>query len=151
MILNKLKNVFLLCLLALPVFASAQNDHTINRSELLDKTWYFVAMKCPDKVDNGTEGHYIRYTYNIMMKASNVNNINYGTYVKNYHDQRDNPTERGTYSMTTDDVGNLVLTIKKSKSGETSVYTVPMVEANHLTLIRADGKEKCNIFYAVAP
>ncbi|MCW3122969.1 MAG: hypothetical protein JWQ38_2461, partial [Flavipsychrobacter sp.] len=40
---------------------------------------------------------------------------------------------------------------KKHKTGATAKYMVPMVEANHLTLIRTDGEEKCNINYAIAP
>jgi len=145
------KKVLLFCILALPIYVSAQNSLTINRKELLDKTWYFVAMKCPDNTAKGGPNHYIKYSYNLMMSASNVNNVNYGTYTKMYHDVRDNPKETGTYSITTDEAGNVLLTLKKSKSDESVTYEVPMVESNHLTLIRADGKETCNIFYAVAP
>ena len=64
---------------------------------------------------------------------------------------RDNPKETGSYSLTTDEVGNLVLTLKKNKTGTTAKYMVPMVETNHLTLIRTDDVEKCNITYAIAP
>ena len=143
-----LKNILLVCLFALPAGVFAQ---TINRSELLDKTWYFVAMKCPDKVNANNDGHYIHYFSTLKMAASNANNINYGTYEKTYRDVRDNPRESGTYSITTDEVGNVVLTLKKRKTGNTSKYTVPMVEANHLTLIRVDEGDKCNTSYAIAP
>ena len=148
MMKNMLKNMLLVCLLALPAGLFAQS---INRSDLLDKTWYFVAMKCPDKVSNTNDGHYIHYFSTLKMVASNGNNINYGTYEKTYMDVRDNPHEKGTYSITTDEVGNVVLTLKKAKTGTTAKYTVPMVEANHLTLIRADEGDKCNISYAIAP
>lgn len=155
MMKNMLKNLLLVCLLALPagVYAQGQlppsNMEPINRYELLNKTWYFVAMKCPDKI--GADAHYIHYYCTLEMKENNVNNINYGTYVKIYKDVRDSPKETGTYSMTTDEVGNLVLTLKKSKTGTTAKYMVPMVETNHLTLIRTDDVEKCNINYAIAP
>ena len=143
-----LKNILLVCLFALPTGAFAQ---TINRTELLDKTWYFVAMKCPDKVSSSNDGHYIHYFSTLKMVASNGNNLNYGTYEKTYRDVRDNPRESGTYALTTDEVGNVVLTLKKSKTGTTSKYNVPMVETNHLTLTRVDEGDKCNISYAIAP
>ena len=143
-----LKNILLVCLLTLPAAVFAQ---TINRTDLLDKTWYFVAMKCPDKVSNTSDGHYIHYFSSLRMTASNANNINYGTYERTFRDVRDNPHELGTYSITTDEVGNVVLTLKKNKTGAISKYTVPMVEANHLTLIRTDEGDKCNVSYAIAP
>jgi len=156
MIKNMLKRIFLVCLVALPggVFAQYENRvpnnmEPINRYQLLEKTWYFVAMKCPDKI--GAEAQYIHYFSTLSLTVSNSNNINYGTYVKTYTDVRDNPKETGTYSLTTDDAGNVVLTLKKSKSGTTARYLVPMVETNHLTLIRTDDVEKCNITYAIAP
>jgi hypothetical protein len=68
-----------------------------------------------------------------------------------YKDVRDNPRENGTYSITNDEVGNVVLTLKKAKTGTTSKYTIPFVEANHLTLIRVDEGDKCNVSYAIAP
>ena len=150
--------MLLICLMALPAGAFAQlqtenrppdNMNPINRYELLDKTWYFVAMKCPDKI--GAESHYIHFFATLKLTASNNNNINYGTYVKFNKDMSDNPDETGKYSMTTDDLGNLVLTLKKSKSNSTARYFVPMVETNHLTLIRMDEGDKCNISYAIAP
>ena len=143
-----LKNILLVCLLAMPAGLFAQ---TINRTDLLDKTWYFVAMKCPDKVTSTNDGHFINFFSTLKMVASNANNLNYGTYERTYRDVRDNPHEIGTYSITTDEVGNVVLTLKKTKIGTTSKYTVPMVEANHLTLIRTDEGDKCNISYAIAP
>lgn len=159
MIKNMLQKILLVCLVALPAGAFAQiaqheqrppdNMQPINRYELLDKTWYFVAMKCPDKV--GAESHYIHYISTLQLTASNNNNINYGTYVKFNRDMSDNPNEKGTYSLNTDEVGNLVLTLRMSRSGAKATYMVPMVETNHLTLIRTDGGDKCNITYAVAP
>ena len=150
---NMLKNILLVCLLFVSVGAFAQYNHsqTINRKELLDKTWHFVAMKCPEKVSSDNDGHYIHYLSTLKMVASNVNNMNYGTYEKTYMDVRDNPNERGTYSITTDEVGNVVLTLKKARTGTTAKYIVPMVEVNHLTLIRTDEGDKCNISYAIAP
>jgi glutaredoxin-related protein len=152
-----LKRILLVCLLALPAGVFAQhmpafppsNSQPINRYDLLDKTWFFVGMKCPDKI--GAEAQYVHYFSSLKLTASNVNNINYGTYVKTYQDMRDNPLERGTYSLTNDEVGNVVLTLKKSKTGATARYMVPMVETSHLTLIRLDEGEKCNITYAIAP
>ena len=156
MIKNMLKNIALVCLMAAPLGVLAQNDNKlpdntspINRHELLDKTWYFVAMKCPDKI--GSESHYIHYFSTLKLTVSNGNNINYGTYEKTYRDVRDNPNEKGSYSLTTDETGNVVLTLKKRKTGTTSKYMIPMVETNHLTLIRTDEGDKCNITYAIAP
>jgi hypothetical protein len=155
MMTNSLKKILLVCLMALPVSVFAQtntplpNTLPINRYDLLDKTWCFVGMKCPDKI--GSEGDYIHFLSTLKLTATNGNNINYGTYVKVYKDMRDNPKETGTYSLTTDEVGNLVLTLKKNKTGTTAKYLVPMVETNHLTLIRTDEVEKCNITYAIAP
>lgn len=152
---NMLRNIFLVCLLALSAGAFAQsqlppsNTYPINRYDLLDKTWYFVAMKCPDKI--GADAHYIHYYSTLVLTASNSNNINYGTYVKVSRDLSESPREVGTYSLNTDEVGNLMLTLKKAKTGTTAKYMVPMVEANHLTLIRTDEVEKCNINYAIAP
>lgn len=143
-----LKNMLLVCLLALPAGLFAQ---TINRVELLDKTWYFVGMKCQDKVTSTNDGHFISYFSTLKMTASNNNNLNYGTYERTYRDTRDNPHESGTYSITTDEVGNVVLTLKKSRTGTTAKYTVPMVETNHLTLIRIDEGDKCNTSFAIAP
>lgn len=155
---NMLKKILLVCLMALPASSFAQvmqdnrppnNTQPINRYELLDKTWYFIAMKCPDKI--GAESQYIHYFATLKLTVSNINNINYGTYVRIHHDMRDNPKETGTYSITTDEVGNVVLTLKRSKVGTSTKYVVPMVEANHLTLIGADDNDKCNITYAVSP
>lgn len=159
MMKNILRNILFVCLLAIPAGAFAQivahgeqrppdNMLPINRYELLDKVWYFVASKCPDKV--GTESHYIHYISTLQLTASNSNNINYGTYTRYNRDMSDNPNERGTYALNTDEVGNLVLTLR-NRMGDKSVYMVPMVETNHLTLIRTDGGDKCNISYAVAP
>jgi hypothetical protein len=63
---------------------------------------------------------------------------------------RDNPQEMGTYSITTDEVGNLLLTLKKTKSNASVQYIVPMVETNHMTLIRNDENEKCKVIYAIS-
>jgi len=144
-----LRKVVLFCLLALPSAVFAQNLN-INRADLLDKVWYFVAMKCPDELNNGTDGQFIHYYSSLKLTASNGTNINYGTYVRHYNDMRDNAQEMGTYSITTDEVGNLLLTLKKSKSAAAVQYIVPMVETNHLTLIRNDESEKCKVVYAIA-
>jgi hypothetical protein len=64
---------------------------------------------------------------------------------------RDNPKETGTYTITNDEVGNVILTLKKAKKGTVAKYLVPMVETHHLTLIRMDDAEKCNMTYAIAP
>jgi hypothetical protein len=156
MVKMMLKKIVLACLLAIPTGAFAQmpsfvpdNTRPINRYDLLDKTWNFVAMKCPDKI--GAEAQYIHFFSTLRLTVSNVNNINYGTYVKTYKDMRDNPKESGTYTLTTDEAGNIVLTLKKNRTGAISKYIVPMVETNHLTLIRTDEGEKCNITYAIAP
>jgi hypothetical protein len=155
---NMLKRLLLILLVVLPAGVFAQipllnrppdNSTPINRYELLDKTWYFVAMKCPDKI--GSETHQVHYFMTLKLTYSNANNINYGTYVKYNRDVSDNPMETGTYSLTSDEVGNVVLTLKRAKSNATAKYIVPMVEANHLTLIRTDGEDKCNISYAIAP
>jgi len=149
MIKNMFKNILLVCLMALPFGVMAQDGGRINRAELFDKTWYFVGMKCPDKI--GAESHYIHWFSDLKLTVSNSNNLNYGTYIKTYRDMRDNPRETGTYSLTNDEVGNLVLTLKKSKTGTVAKYIIPMVESNHLTLIRLDETEKCNITFAIAP
>ena len=155
MIKNMLNKILLVCLLALPAGAFAQtlsvdpNTLPVNRYQLLDKTWDFVAMKCPDKV--GAEDHYIHHFLTLKLTATNVNNINYGNYVKVHLDASDSPMETGKYTLTTDDVGNLILTLTKDKTGVIAKYQVQMVEANHLTLIRKDDAEKCNITYAIAP
>ena len=142
--------------MALPAGVFAQQEYRpadytvpINRYELLDKTWNFIAIKCPDKI--GSETHQIHYFATLRLTVSNINNINYGTYVKYSRDMSDNPKETGTYSLTSDEVGNVVLTLKKHKTGTTAKYIVSMVETNHLTLIRTDEGDKCNISYAVAP
>ena len=144
-----LRKILLLCLLALPSIVFAQNLN-INRADLLDKVWYFVAMKCPDELNNGTDGQFIHYYSSIKLTATNGTNINYGTYDRHYNDMRDNPKEMGTYSITTDEVGNLLLTLRKAKSTTTVQYIVPMVETNHLTLIRNDESEKCKVIYAIS-
>lgn len=156
MVKNMLRAVLLACVAALPsgVFAQVENHppnnlEPINRYELLDKTWDFIAMKCPDKI--GAEAHYIQFFATLKLTVSNPNNINYGTYVKAYRDMRDNPRETGTYSLTSDEVGNIVLTLKRYKTGATERYMVSMVETNHLTLIRTDDQDKCNVIYAIAP
>ena len=153
---NVFKKLLLVCLLAIPAGVYAQtpnlppnNTQPVNRYDLLEKTWNFVAMKCPDKI--GSEASYIHWFSTLKLTVSNANNINYGTYVKTYRDMRDNARETGTYTLTTDEAGNLVLTLKKTRTGATAHYIVPMVEANHLTLIRTDETDKCNITYAVAP
>ncbi len=143
--------------MAVPAGAFAQHmpafppstTQPINRYDLLDKTWYFVGMKCPDKI--GAEAQYIHYFSTLKLTVSNINNVNYGTYEKTYRDMRDNPVERGHYTLTNDEVGNVVLTLKRNKTGATAKYMVPMVETSHLTLIRIDEGEKCNITYAIAP
>lgn len=156
MIKSMFKNILLTCLLALPLAAMAQkppfppsSTEPINRHQLFDKTWYFVGMKCPDKI--GSEAHYIHWFSTLELTVSNSNNINYGTYVKTFRDLRDNPREAGTYTINSDDVGNVILTLKKGKKGTIARYIIPMVEEHHLTLIRTDADEKCNITYAIAP
>mgnify|MGYP000992299754 CR=1 FL=1 len=116
---------------------------------MVDKTWHFIGMKCPDKI--GAEAQYIHYYSTLKLTVSNSNNVNYGTYERTFRDARDNPKETGTYSFTNDEVGNVLMTLKKSKSTTRSVYMIPMVETNHLTLIRTDDGDKCNITYAIAP
>ena len=147
MIKHTLKNLLFVCLLALPCSLFAQS---INRTDLLNKTWYFVAVKCPDKVLNGPESQYVHFYSSLRLSPANSNNINYGTYVRMHKDMRDNPTERGSYTLTNDETGNVILTLKRGKSGITAKYNVPMVETNHLTLIRIDDGDKCNISYAVS-
>ena len=160
MLKNMLKNIFMVCLMALPIGSMAQlvaqkppfppsNTDPINRYELFDKTWYFVGMKCPDKLES--EAQYIRWFSTLNLTVSNSNNVNYGTYVKTFRDMRDNPRETGTYTLTSDEVGNVILTLKKAKKGTTARYIIPMVETHHLTLMRTDDEEKCNITYAIAP
>ncbi len=155
MIKNMLNRILLICLFALPVGAFAQtltpdpNMLPVNRYALLNKTWDFVAMKCPDKT--GAEDHYIHHFMTLHLTERNVNNINYGTYVLVRMDVSDSPRETGKYSLTTDDVGNLILTLTKDKTNVVAKYMVSMVEAHHLTLIRKDDAEKCNISYAIAP
>lgn len=156
MMKNMIHKMLLVCIMALPVSVFAQqenkvpdNMNPINRYELLDKTWYFVAMKCPDKI--GSQTHHIHYFMTLKLTVTNANNINYGTYEKYNRDMSDNPMEKGTYSLTNDEVGNVILTLKRTKTGTSSRYIVPMVEANHLTLIRTDEGDKCNISYAIAP
>jgi hypothetical protein len=41
--------------------------------------------------------------------------------------------------------------LKKSRTGTTAKYIVSMVETNHVTFIRTDDGDKCNISYGVAP
>jgi hypothetical protein len=156
MVKTMLKNILFVCLAGLPVSVFAQyenrppnNTEPINRYELLDKTWCFVAMKCPDKI--GAEAEYIHFYSTLRLTVSNSNNINYGKYERVYKDMRDNPKETGVYTLTTDEAGSVVLTLKKAKTGTTAKYLVPMVESNHLTLIRTDEGDKCNITYAIAP
>ena len=143
------RKVLIFCLLALPsiVFAQSVNN---NRQDLVDKNWYFVAMKCPDELNNGTDGQFIHYYSSLKLSPTNGTNINYGTYLRHYNDMRDNPQEMGTYSITTDEVGNLLLTLKKTKSNTSVQYIVPMVETNHMTLIRNDENEKCKVIYAIS-
>jgi len=144
-----LKHILVVCLLALPTANFAQS---VNRAELLEKTWHFVAMKCPDKIANGNDDQFINYYASLRMTPSNAAaNINYGTYVKIYHDQRDNKREVGSYAISTDESNGTILTLKQAKTGEAISYRVPMVETNHLTLIRTDDGDKCNTSYAVAP
>ncbi len=156
MVKNMIKNILLTCLMAFPMVAMAQkppfppsNTDPINRYELFDKEWCFVGMKCPDKLES--EAHYIKWFATLQLTVSNANNLNFGTYVKTYRDMRDNPREKGTYTLTSDEVGNVVLTLKKDKVGTTAKYMIPMVETHHLTLMRIDNEEKCNITYAIAP
>lgn len=156
MVKNMLKNILLTCLIAVPGVVLAQKPpfppsttYPINRHELFDKTWYFVGMKCPDKI--GSEAHYIHWFSTLELTVTNSNNINYGTYVKTFRDMRDNPRETGTFTINADDVGNVILTLQKSKKGTIARYIIPMVEAHHLTLIRTDDNEKCNVTYAIAP
>ena len=151
-----LPKILLVCLLAMPAGVFAQNlnrvpdnMHPINRYELLDKTWDFVAMKCPDKI--GDQTSQIHFFATLKLTVSNPNNINYGTYVKFNRDMSDNPKETGKYSLTPDEVGNIVLTLTKDKTKTTATYIVSMVGKNHLTLIRTDGGDKCNVSYAVSP
>ncbi len=149
MIKTMLRTILLVCLFAIPLSVNAQSSN-INRADLLDKKWYFIAMKCPDNLNNGTDGEFIHYYSSLQITASNGNNVNYGTYVRVYKDMRDNPRETGTYSITTDEVGNLLLTLKRAKTNVIVQYLVPMVETNHLTLIRTDESEKCKVIYAIA-
>jgi hypothetical protein len=141
--------VLILFIVALPFGVFAQGPN-LNRADLLEKTWYFVAMKCPDNLNNGTDGQFVHFYSSLKLTATNGSNINYGTYERYYNDLRDNPRELGAYSLTTDEVGNLLLTLKKAKSNVSVQYIVPFVETNHLTLIRNDEIEKCKVVYAIS-
>lgn len=156
---NMFRKILFVCLMALSAataFAQVgaenrppSNTEPINRYDLLDKTWYFIATKCPDKI--GAETHYLHYFMTLRFTVTNPNNINYGTYKKFNRDVSESPNETGKYSITTDDVGNVVLTLKKDKSKMVARYNIPFVSSNYLTLIRIDEGDKCNISYAVAP
>jgi hypothetical protein len=145
MIKKQLAHTLFVCLLAMPIFSLAQ---TVDRAELLDKTWYFVAVKC-DKM--GSPDQFIRYYESLKLATNNPNITNYGWYERVYRDQRDNPKEFGTFALNVDETNGLVLTLKKRRTGEATQYKVVMVEANHLTLFRIDGSDKCRTSYAIAP
>jgi len=138
-----------LCLLATPALkAQTMGD----KAMLVNKTWRFVAMKCPQAMNNAANpDEFVHYYYTLTLKPANSQNMNYGEYVKLNRDLSDNPVERGTYSITSDDVNGVRIVFKPNKSKTTKEYRVETVLANYLTLINLSDNDKCKIAYAVCP
>ena len=138
-----------LFLLALPAIkAQTMGD----KAWLVNKTWRFVAMKCPGALNNANNpDEFVKYYYTLSLKPSNAQNINYGEYVKVRRDVSDNPVERGMYAITSDEVNGVRIIFKPNKSKLTMEYRVETVLANYLTLINLTDNDKCKIGYAVCP
>jgi hypothetical protein len=148
--INRLLLTALVFILVLP----AGIAQTIgNRADLVNKTWRIMAMKCPDALSNaGDPDQYVHYygTLTLTPAAGNAQSVNYGTYVRVNRDASDNPVEKGTYSLVTDEMNGTKLVLKPKKGNEMT-YRVETVLPNHLTLINLGEDVKCKFTYAIVP
>jgi len=134
--------------MVLPVALHAQG---INRSDLFNRNWRIVGMKCSDAgMYGGDEDKFIHYYASFVLTPTNPNNTNYGTYTKRQRDQSDNPIERGMYAINWDENRGTSLTFTP-RHGKSVSYIVEMVSPHHLTLIQQGEDVKCNTVYAIAP
>jgi|SRR6185437_7086357 len=146
--INALKLLIVLFVFALPISMYAQT--TGNRTDLVNKTWRIVGMKCPDQTATADNDDYVHYYGTLHLTPEIYSDINHGKYMKVYRDQRDNPKEEGTYSIITDDQNETKLILKPRKGNKVE-YRVALVYPNHLTLVQLDEAEKCRVSYAIAP
>ena len=138
-----------LCLLAIPALKAQTMG---NKALLVNKTWRIVAMKCPEALNNAANpDEFVHYYYTLSLKPSNAQNMNYGDYVKISRDVSDNPVERGTYAVTSDEVNGVRIIFKPNNSKTTKEYRVETILANYLTLINLTDNDKCKIAYAICP
>lgn len=143
---------FLFTALVFIMILPTGNAQTIgNRNDILNKTWRIMAMRCPDAFTNSNDpDQYVHYYGTLTLTPTNVQTANYGTYVRITRDQSDNPVEKGTYSLITDETSGTRLVLKP-KRGDEVTYRVELVYANHLTLINLGEDAKCKVTYAIAP
>lgn len=143
------KQVLIIVLLLMPAMLFAQNQQ--DRSKLVNKIWHVVAMRCNGQYADSSYANdaYIHYYSSLKLTQVVYNNVNYGTYEYLSRDQQDNPRETGQYSLSTDDAGATLLTLK-TMDGRQRVYRIEVTD-HYLTLYSMNDDDKCKVSYAVAP
>lgn len=149
--MQQIKNFLLTAIVFIMLTPTSKAQTIGNKNDLLNKTWRIMAMKCPEELSNANDpDQYVHYYGTLRLTPTNVQTANYGTYVRITRDRSDNPVEKGTYSLITDEFGGTRL-ILKSKGNEDVTYRVELVYPNHLTLVNMGDNAKCKFTYAIAP
>lgn len=144
------RNTFLIVMVFLLSAPLAFAQTMGNRADLVNKTWRIVGMKCPASMNTDDSDQFVHYYGSLTLTPDNYNSINYGTFVQINRDMSDNPIQKGTYSLVTDEMNGTRLVLKPKRGNEVT-YRVELVYANHLTLINLGDDAKCKVSYAIAP
>lgn len=149
------KRVLLTTSIVSASFFSFAQKASGNIDDLVNRTWYILAMKCPGEVKYGggtNHDKYMRYYFSLELKPNVAGNLHYGSYTRVATDMDTDPRQTGKYSITTDESGLPILTLTNSKNQATQ-YSFKVLDENHLTLSRlSESKDdKCNVHYAIAP
>jgi hypothetical protein len=142
---------YILTALSSVLIFTAVKAQEINKKDLINKNWRILAMKCPEALANSSDpDQYVHYWGTLQLTPSQGEATNYGTYVKVTRDASDNPVEKGTYSLVTDENGGTQLILKPRKGDEVT-YHIDFLSENYLTLVNLSENAKCKVSYAIAP
>lgn len=124
--------------------------------DLFNKTWYILAMKCPGGIQTGSgiqKDIYMQYYFSIELKPEMYNSYTYGTYTKIMNDESPNPETHGDYKFEKVENGLPTITLIPKDGGEKQVFSVKLLDGNHLTLVRISESDnsRCRVHYAFAP
>lgn len=114
-------------------FSAFAHEPVSESANLVSRTWYIVAMKCPSDMQLAGRDKFIQYYFSLQFRPSN--NPNYGTYVRTSTDMDTDPRQEGKYAIRQDESGHLTLTLTDRRN-QVSEYTFQAPNENHLTLSR---------------